>query len=165
MTEDQQLKLQAFLDGELPEGETRQMAALVARDAEAANLVAELRNTRRALAGFEPARKVPETREFYWSKISRRIERQEQAPVPPRAGAFFVRLRKLLMPAAAFAALAIVAAVAVLEYNRSDALARSESEMTSADSGAFTYQDEADGTTLVWLSYPAEGKSAAKSVQ
>ena len=56
---EQQLKLQAFLDGELPEQEARDMAALVARDAEAADLVAELRHTRagtgRVRAGIEGA--------------------------------------------------------------------------------------------------------------
>ena len=51
-----QLKLQAFLDGELPEQEARDVAALVARDSEATDLLTELRNTRKALADFEPRR-------------------------------------------------------------------------------------------------------------
>ena len=52
MTEEQQLKLQAFVDGELPEADAREVAAHVARDAEAADLLAELRHTRQALADF-----------------------------------------------------------------------------------------------------------------
>jgi hypothetical protein len=35
-----------------------------------------------------------------------------------------------------------------------------ERETALADTGAFTYRDYVAGTTLVWLSYPAEGDSA-----
>ena len=165
MTHEQQLKLQAFLDGELPENEARDMAALVARDGEAADLVAELRHTRRALAGFEPGLKVPESREFYWSKIERAIGRQEPAPETASTVSFLARLRRLLVPAGAAAALAIVAAVAFLELGAPAGLARTVTETTSADSGTFTYQDDAHGTTLVWLTYPAESGFADKAVR
>ena len=57
---DAQLKLQAFLDGELPESEAREVANWVARDKEATALLAELRNTRQALAGFEAVMTLPE---------------------------------------------------------------------------------------------------------
>jgi anti-sigma factor RsiW len=164
MTSEQQLKLQAFLDGELPEKEARDAAALVARDAEAADLVAELRNTRRALAGFEPGLKVPESRECYWSRIERLIQRLEPAPATAPSVSFFGRSRRFLVPTGAVAALVIVAAVAVLELGRPGVLARPETEMTSPDSAAFTYQDDANGTTLVWLSYPAESGFAEKVV-
>ena len=33
-------------------------------------------------------------------------------------------------------------------------------ETALADAGAFTYRDYAAGTTLVWLSYPAENELA-----
>ena len=70
---DDQLKLQAHFDGELPEPEARAVANWLARDREAVALLAELRNTRKALKGFESDIKLPETREFYWSKIEREI--------------------------------------------------------------------------------------------
>ena len=164
MTHEQQLKLQAFLDGELPEKEARDMAALVARDAAAADLVAELRNTRRALAGSEPGLKVPESREFYWSKIEQAIERQEPAPEPAVTVSFLARVRRFLVPAGATAALVIVVAVAFLQLGKTGVLSQSESETTSADAGTFTYQDDAHGTTLVWLTYPAESGFAEKAV-
>ena len=53
MDYDAQLKLQALLDGELPEAEASEVANWLARDREAAALLEELRNTREALAGFE----------------------------------------------------------------------------------------------------------------
>ena len=118
------------------------MAALVARDAEAADLVAELRNTRRALAGFEPGLKVPESREFYWSKIERAIERQEPAPEPAEAFLFLPGCGGFLVPAGATAALVIVAAVAFLQLGKTGVLARPNRKRRSADAGTFTYQDD-----------------------
>jgi anti-sigma factor RsiW len=162
---EQQLKLQAFLDGELPEKEARDMAALVARDAEAADLVAELRNTRRALAAFEPVLKVPESREFYWSKIERALGRQEPVPETASGVSLLAGFRRFLVPAGAAAALVIVAAVALVELGSPAGLARAETETTSADSGTFTYQDDSSGTTLVWLTYPAESGFAEKAVR
>lgn len=147
-----QLKLQAFLDGELPEAEAREMAALVARDSEASALITELRHTRKALADFEPAAKVPESREFYWSKIEREIRRLEPVPGVTEHVSLFVILRRLLLPASAVAALVIAAMLA----GRWGAPGRAGAEMTMAGSGAFTYTDYANGTTLVWLDYPAE---------
>ncbi len=81
MTHEQQLKLQAFLDGELPEREAREILAWTQRDGAAAALLAELKNTRAAMAKSEPHLSVPESREFFWSKIEREIQRLE-----PRGG-------------------------------------------------------------------------------
>ena len=90
MTEEQQLKLQAFLDGELPDPEAHEVAAWLARDADATALLGELRNTQKALVDFEPELKVPESREFYWSKIEREIHRLEPttAPAESRSAGF-----------------------------------------------------------------------------
>ena len=155
MNFEQQLKLQAFLDGELPESEAREVAALVARDNEAADLLKELRNTRQALADFEPAIKLPETREFYWSKIEREIQRLESSTQRAPQTPFFARLRRLLVPAGALAALALVLVVGGAQFG----LWRTsvpDAEMAVADSGAFTYHDYANKLTLVWVSFPAE---------
>ena len=81
---EEQLKLQAFLDGELPEKEARAMAEKLAREPDSAALLAELRQTRDALAGFEAEIRLPESREFFWSKIEREIQRSEKpTPAPP----------------------------------------------------------------------------------
>ena len=64
------------------------MANWLARDREAAALLEELRNTRAALAGFEAEVRLPESREFFWSKIEREIQRLEApAPRPARGAA------------------------------------------------------------------------------
>jgi len=153
-----QLKLQSFLDGELPESEAREVANWLARDSEAAALVAELRNTRQALSGFDEGIRVPESREFFWSKIEKDIRRQDLKPVGARSSTSWLEsLRRLLVPAGAVAALALVALLAVTQTSVSSG---SHLEAASADPGAFTYRDFRNRTTLVWLSYPAENEVA-----
>jgi anti-sigma factor RsiW len=160
MTDEQQLKLQAFLDGELPEDDTREIAAWVARDSDATALLGELRNTRRALADFEPAMKVPESREFYWSKIKREIERAAPAPAPAKSGSFFARLRRVLMPLGAVAVVALGVIFTMHQFAGGQHSIQVNTLL--ADAGAFTYRDESQGMTVVWLSYPAENKFAQK---
>jgi len=174
MTDEQQLKLQAFLDGELTAGDVRAVEAWLARDSAAAALLSELQHTRSALAGFErpetagasstaAAVKCPESREFYWSKIKREIERTTPAAgsAPVRTESLFARLRRTLIPLSAAAVLAIVGLVTLRQYSAGDRAIAVNSML--ADAGAFTYRDEAQGMTVVWLSYPAENKFAQKS--
>jgi anti-sigma factor RsiW len=159
MTEEQQLKLQAFLDGELPEQDAREVASWLARDGDATALHGELRNTRQALKGFEPQVKVPESREFYWSKIKREIERSTPALAPVEHVSLFTSLRRFLLPLGAAAVLA-VAGVITLHQVGGGAVHPVQVNAILADAGAFTYRDESQGMTVVWLSYPAEKKLA-----
>ena len=152
-----QLKIQAYLDGELPDAEARELANLLARDKEAIALHNELRNTRQALSGAEVGIELPESREFFWSKIKREVERLEAAADAPAetAPSIFAAWRRLLIPAGAIAALA----VAVLIANRSaftESAFQGRLEATRTDPGTFVYRDYSGGATLVWLSYPAE---------
>jgi len=153
-----QLKLQAYLDGELPENEAREVANWLARDQDAVALLAELRNTRKAIKGFEEGIRLPESREFYWSKIQREIERLEIPKEEPMVAVpLLTRLRRLLVPMAGLALLIIVGVVAT----QTSSGGRIASETALADdSGAFTYHDFDSGTTLVWLSYPADNELA-----
>ena len=159
MDYDKQLKLQALLDGELPEAEAGAVAQWVAQDHEAAALREELHNTRGALAGVEAGIQLPESREFFWSKVQREIQRLETPAAKPAPASFSALWRRFLVPASAVAALIIAGVV----LNRPDSTGRTpaaEIETALADSGAFTYRDYSAGTTLVWLSYPAEAEVA-----
>ena len=98
MKQDLQFKLQAYLDGELPSGEAKAVADLVAQDADARALLAELTNTRSALAAFESEIKLPEAREFYWSKIARDIQRQEKRGPASSSTSILTLLRRLMVP-------------------------------------------------------------------
>src|SRR5262245_443995 len=109
-----QLKLQAYLDGELPEAEARQVANWLAQDREAVALHTEVRNTRQAMAGFEVGVALPESREFFWSKIEREILRQQPLEPVSRPAPVLALLRRLVVPASGFA-FAAVLLVLVLE--------------------------------------------------
>jgi anti-sigma factor RsiW len=71
MNQELEIKLQAYMDGELSERESRQVEAWVAQDKEATRMLNELAWTRSFLVENEPAPAVPESRDFYWSKTSR----------------------------------------------------------------------------------------------
>jgi anti-sigma factor RsiW len=161
MTEEQQLKLQAFLDGELPESDTRAVASWLAGDADATALLGELKNTRNALKGFETDIKLPESREFYWSKIKREIERTAPAPAPVPRASLFTWVRRALVPIGV-AAMLVVAGFLTFNQLAGGQRAIAVNSML-ADAGAFTYRDESQGMTVVWLSYPAENKFAQTS--
>ena len=143
--------MQAFLDGELPEDEARATAAWVAQDPEATALLTELRHTRKALSDFELGVKLPEAREFYWSKIQREIQRQEPVARAQERSSLASLLRRLMVPAGAVAALIIAGIVAL--YGVAPATV---TDAVLTDAGAVTYRDHAEGVTVVWLAYPAE---------
>jgi anti-sigma factor RsiW len=154
-----QLKIQAFLDGELPEGEAREIAALIASDLEAAMLHTELKNTRRALSQAESGLRVPETREFYWSKINREIERLEQRDTDtsssPSDWYWLARFVKLFVPVAAVVLIGYFAFLRV-EQKPSVATGATEVQVALANAEAITFRDFSDDTTFIWFSYPAE---------
>jgi hypothetical protein len=156
MDYDAQLKVQTYLDGELPPPEAREVANFLARDKEAVALLAELRNTRQALVGTEIGVTLPESREFFWSKIQRDILSQEKGQPAKRPVSFFTGWRRFLIPLGAVSALCL-AVLMTLSGGSGVSLV----ETAVADSNAFTYHDFSTGTTLVWFSYPAEDDAAA----
>lgn len=150
MNQETQYKLQAYLDGELSEADRAGIETLLARDAGAQALLAELRHTTGALAGYEAEIKLPESREFYWSKIQREIQRQ---PAPVRADGWSLSawLRRILAPAGALAAVAIVVMLSLPRAGGGG-----DYFAASGDAVAFTYQNYKTGTTLVWLDFQPE---------
>ena len=148
----QQLKLQAYLDGELSEKEAREVEFLLQQDPEASGLAAELRNTKEAVAVFAGEIRLPESREFHWSKISREIQKLEKQPDPesvPFRISWVHLLRRALVPVTAVAVVILAGFLFTREASHG-------TETLLDDSGAFTYHDFANGSTLVWLTYPAE---------
>ena len=157
MNEEQQLKLQAYLDGELPARDARDVAAWVEGDPAAAALLDGLKAVREALDVAQPQVAVPETREFYWSKIARRIEVLERTESDVRPA---WRWQNLLWPIGATAVcLAVVLLQNPFAGTKDPTLASIAPdadtpivEAMQPDSEATTYRDESDGTTLVWFS-------------
>jgi anti-sigma factor RsiW len=143
------LKLQAYLDGELPEAEAREVAKLLAQEQEAVLLLGELRNTRQSLKGAETPVQLPESREFYWSKIEREIGRLEQPRRVESRRPFIFRLQRFLVPASGAVALAVFLCVTLL--NGSSGTALGETELADEDMGAITFRSDSEGMTTVWL--------------
>ncbi|MCU0789247.1 MAG: hypothetical protein MUC91_13870 [Verrucomicrobia bacterium] len=152
------LKVQAFVDGELPEAEQAQMAALASRDPDVNALIKELKQTRQALAGYDEKRELPESREFYWSQIQRRIGTLPVDMPEPRPPSLMATLARWLVPATCLAALV---AVGFMVFGGRQASDDGVSWQAAYDGvNAFTYRDYDEGTTLLWLSYPADNAVA-----
>ena len=161
MTHEQQLKLQAFLDGELPEREAREILAWTQRDAAAAALLAELKHTRQSLVNSQPPLSLPETREFFWSKIQREIQRREPHPAVAPGPSVFAALRRWLLPAVAVGVLVIAGVMAYFHVPTAAVQTVADADATTvettlANSDATTYRDAGEGTTLVLFSYAGD---------
>ena len=150
-----QLKLQAWVDGELPEGEARQVAGLVDHDQEALALAGELRMTKQFLGGNELEVKLPESREFYWSKIQREIERLDKPAVESRPDSWVFAWRRLLAPLSGVALIAFLSVLSMNLFHRGelDDSARYlvEVENLSEDIGSISYRSQSENMFVVYL--------------
>lgn len=144
-----ELKLQAYLDGELPEAEAREVAKWLAQDQGAVLLLGELRNTRQALKGAERVVQLPESREFYWSKIEREIARSERPQPVEHKRPLIFRLQRFLVPLSGAIALAVL--IGITLSNDGGVGTLGETEVASEDMGAITFRSESEGMTTVWL--------------
>lgn len=154
MNTELQLKLQAHLDRELTGRDEQEVKALLAADAEARALLEELQMVRTVLAGNEPEVRVPESREFYWSKIQREIERQEKASTV-RPAARFAWWQRLLVPVSGLA-LAVVLLL-LFQGGRTPELAMTEVQSASPEMGTMTYSDQSAGVTMIWVYDRSQG--------
>lgn len=156
MNGDLQLKLQAWVDGELSGDEARRIESMVAGDKEAAALAGELRVTRSYLLGNESEARVPESREFYWSKIRRGIELAEaEARVPAPSPSIWAAMRRFMVPASGLALVMLVAALSVKYFGPSSledaALQLVEVENLSEEMGSISYRSQADKMFVVYV--------------
>ena len=154
MKMDAQLKLQAYLDGELPSVEAVEVAEWLARDAGARDLFAELTCTRNAVRGNEAGVTLPESREFYWSKIQREIDRLDK-PVLPVAEHWLTALRHrwLSFRSALGAFAAVMLAVFFMFDGRNATTYTGPEEISNlnAEMNSISFRSEAHRMTVVFL--------------
>lgn len=155
MNTERQFKLQAYLDGELPGREANEVKALLAADAEAQALMEELQFTKKALVGNEPEVRLPESREFYWSKIQREIERQEKASAAPAPTPWFAWWQKWLVPVSGLAGAVLL--LLVFQGQRTPELALTEVQSALPEMGAMTFSDQSAGVTMIWVYDRSQG--------
>lgn len=152
MNRDWETKIQAWVDGELPATEQESVAARVAQDPEAAVLVGQLRQLKSVLVETDPVRPVPDTREFYWSGIERRIL---QLSRPIRAGSDRVPLAMILrwfIPVGIAACIALILSGPLLRgWNVGSPLGFTEIESPLEDVSSVTFRSESEKMTVVWV--------------
>lgn len=155
MNWDQQLELQAWVDGELSEKDARRVESLVQTDPEARALVNELKMAKAFLSANEPVVTVPESREFYWSQIRRRIESSETIREPAADAPLLHWWRRLVTP---LSGLALVALLGVVSYNSFQDPVRDdgsrfmvEVENLSEDVGSISYRSQSENMFVVYL--------------
>jgi anti-sigma factor RsiW len=158
MKHELELKVQAWLDGEMSDPDAARMAGWVARDAEAGVLAAELRTVRKAMVDNEMIAPLPETREFHWSKIERQIQREAMTPQRP-AVSWLGQFRRFLLPIAGVTALACAMTLAVKQMHRPTF---DEISDTNAGMDAVTFHDQSAEMTVVWLQDSSQTSGTAQ---
>ena len=149
MNHDQELKLQSYLDGELSVRESKQVAEWIAKDNDARLLYEELKMAKTAVLDNEPQMKLPESREFFWSKIEREIQRQEAQPVREESGLSLVGwLHRFLVPISAAAVVAVIGVVMISKSARFDT---ASVETLNEEMGSISFRSEADRMTVIYL--------------
>ena len=107
----------------------------------------------------EPVLNLPESREFYWSKIERSIASAERIAPPAASRPWWMRLVAPLAGAVALFAVLMT----MVDRNASNPIAISQSlgsavapmhevEQQSTDVSTITFRSEAEGVTVVWVS-------------
>ena len=143
-TQEMTLNLQAYVDGELDAVQRAELEKYLTKDADARTLVTGLQQLSTLLKAGEPVAKVPDTREFYWSQIQRRIKAQEkrqpQSTEPARRAIQWLRW---LVPSLGVAAAAVVIS---LQFGSHPSIAAVDSSQTEGSS--VILRSDSDGVTI-----------------
>lgn len=154
MNHETELKLQAYLDQELSPGESEKVARWLEHDSEARAVYRELRATKELLGIGEVKRAVPESREFYWSKIERGILAEDREPSTGARSHFWCGWLRLGAPLAG-AALLVAALLIALNFDGvGTRIATSyfhEVEAPVEEATAITFHSETAQMTVVWI--------------
>lgn len=163
MNQELNLRLQAYLDGELPSGERAEVTAMIEKDAGARALYTELQQTSLALKGNEMEWRLPESREFFWSKIEREIQKLEAAPAVESTPWWLGFARRHLAAVSGFGvatALLVVAAfqmnmLPIAPYGLLEEIDNPIGESTSS----FSFRSESQKMTMIWISDTSSASS------
>lgn len=150
MNEQEQLKLQAGLDGELTDREMAEVAGWLECRPEARQLKGELDYVRTALRGNELERTLVSSREFYWNRIAAAIEKPSAETVADHHGGF---VRWILRHLGQVAGVAAALALLFFTFTSLDAepLPESDWKVLDPNTGMANYRDYKNGVTVVML--------------
>ncbi len=162
MNVDLGIKLQAHLDGELADRDAQAVVLLIESDADARALFGELQHTRVLLRGNETQFRLPESREFFWSKIEREITRLENAPSVTGTPAWLLFFRRHFAAATGTCVAACLVLFVAFQINWMSPDLFEEIENPLEDTGSFSFRSESQQMTLVWISNPAASSDEAE---
>lgn len=155
MNWEQQLELQAWVDGELPETDARRVAAMVETNPTARALAEELRMARQFISANEPEAVMPETPDFYLSQVRRRIEAADRVGTSVSTVPWYLMWRRFLAP---LSGVALVVFLGIVSFNsvRPPAVDDGsrfmvEVENLSDDIGSISYRSQAENMFVVYL--------------
>jgi hypothetical protein len=155
MTDETTLRVQAWLDGELPSADVSAVSRLAQTDAGAAQVAQELKLVRSWLAAGEMPRSLPESREFYWSKIQRAIVSHAETKATADGGRLAGwRWLRWVVPAGLAAALAVVWFTSEPSPPQNAGLTSAEIDSPQEDWGTITFRSDSEQMTVVWVGNP-----------
>ena len=155
-----ELKIQAWVDGELAPAESQKIARRLQEDPQAGRLAQQMRLLKQWMAGNEAHIVVPESRQFYWSQIERRIQ-AEAAKAPVLCAPWWIRVWRLAAPLAGVAAMAAGVVFALNQWRPSNTF--DDVSATADGMEAVTFHDQAAGMTVVWLQDSQDAQTAPTS--
>jgi anti-sigma factor RsiW len=148
MNDREQLKVMAYVDGELAGADLIEAESLIARDADASALANELRMSRAVLRVNEPEAELPMPHAAYWAAIAREIERE---PQPAFDWTLLARPAFWLRYLAPVAAVGVILFMAVLQTNPGSTAGDGEELFTSPEASAVVYQSDEQKMTVIWM--------------
>jgi anti-sigma factor RsiW len=148
------LKIQAAVDGQLPSAQARDVARLLEENPEAQGIYRQVQAIHTVLAENPPLYTLPESREFYWSKIAREIQRTEPA-VRRTASREYVSWLRWLLPVGATAAV-LMAVLVHGPFSRPrppfvELAVEHEIETPLPETTSFSFRSESAAITVVWV--------------
>ena len=111
--------------------------------------------------GHEAGVKLPESRELFWSKIEREIERMEKPAAPSRNIPWLVWVQRHVLPVGGVAMLSCLLAVLIVRSGRVSAQF-AEMELASDAMGSYTFRDQQHRMTMVWFYDRSENSEFAR---
>ncbi len=141
------LEIQSSVDGQLSSQRQEAVARLLSSDMEARQLHQQLTAVREVLQRHEPVIRIPETREFYWSQLERRL--QAPKPAPAATGSPSALMWRWLAPMMGLSA--VIAVIALQPFTNSGARSFQLGSGSPQASTVTTFSSEADGVTIHWI--------------
>jgi anti-sigma factor RsiW len=149
-TQELTLNLQAYVDGELSAAQKADVEKTLAQDADARALVEGLRQLSTLLKEAEPVAKLPDTREFYWSQIQRRIRAEEKLrPETTAQAKTALSWLRWLVPS-----LGVAAAAVIVTFQRDTLIGHNGAALvdgSQAEASSVVFRSESDGVTIHWI--------------